>query len=405
MKILHVIANLAPRYGGPSKACWEMARVVAQLGHEVSIYTTNQDGPGILPVPTDHPLWRAGVQVRYFPIQSPKFWGTSWPLARALRQDIKGVDLVHVHSLYLFHDLVAGYFCRSYRVPYLIQPHGSLDPFIYGRHRWRKRIMEWGFQDHNVRKAAAILFTSADEKTLAASYTFQTPGVVVPLGIDIEEFAAPPEPGHFRALYPEIGHRRIILFFGRVNFKKGFDLLAKAFGMVSRGRDDVHLVIAGPDNDGWGDQVRTWLRQEGVLDRTTFTGMLLGVERMAVLRDSDLFVLPSYSENFGLAVIEAMATGLPVIISNKVNIWKEVQAAAAGRVIPCDAAVLADQILAILNNPELAADMSRKGRALVLDSFDWTKIGRNLVEAYERIIDQHRRSRSKLPQETPVTTA
>ena len=112
MKILHVIANLAPRYGGPSKACWEMARAVAQLGHQVSIYTTNQDGPQLLPVPTDRPVWREGVEVRYFPIQPPRFWGVSWPLARALRQEIKGVDLVHVHNLYLFHDLVSGHYCR-----------------------------------------------------------------------------------------------------------------------------------------------------------------------------------------------------------------------------------------------------------------------------------------------------
>jgi glycosyltransferase involved in cell wall biosynthesis len=193
MKILHVIANLAPRYGGTSKACWEMARAVAQLGHEVSIYTTNQDGPGILPVPTDGPVWREGVEVRYFPIQPPRFWGTSWPLARALRQAIKGVDLVHVHNLYLFHDLVAGYCCRVLGVPYLIQPHGSLDPFIYQRHRGRKRFMEWGFQNRTIRDAAAIWFTTADEKNLAAPFTFGTPGVVVPLGIGVDEFAAMPD--------------------------------------------------------------------------------------------------------------------------------------------------------------------------------------------------------------------
>ena len=139
MKILHVIANLAPRYGGVFKACWEMARAVAQLGHRVSIYTTNQGWPGTLQMPTDRPVWREGVEMRYFPIQPPRFWGASWPLARALRQEIKGVDLVHVHSLYLFHDLVAGRYCRIFGVPYLIQPHGALDPFIYRRHRGRKR--------------------------------------------------------------------------------------------------------------------------------------------------------------------------------------------------------------------------------------------------------------------------
>ena len=184
MKILHVIANLAPRYGGPSKACWEMARAVAQLGHEVSIYTTNQDGPGELAVPLDQPVWQEGVEIRYFPIQAPRFWGTSLPLALGpAPARSRPSDLVHIHSLYLFHNLVAGHYCRQYAIPYLVRPHGTLDPFIYRRHRWRKRLMEHLFEHRNIRRAAALHFTTAEEQALAAPYTFDTPGLVVPLGI------------------------------------------------------------------------------------------------------------------------------------------------------------------------------------------------------------------------------
>ena len=222
-------------------------------------------------------------------------------------------------------------------------------------------------------------------------------GLVVPLGIDLAEFASMPAPGRFRARYPEIGDKPFILFFGRVNFKKGLDILAKAFGVVARRRPDVHLVIAGPDNEGWGARVRTWLSEEGVLGRTTFTGMLLGPDKLAVLRDASLFVLPSYSENFGLAVIEAMAAGLPVIISDQVNIWREVEAGRAGRVIPCDPGALADQILELLANPDTAADLGRKGRALVQERYPWPRIGRSLAEAYGRIIDEHRRNRERKP--------
>jgi glycosyltransferase involved in cell wall biosynthesis len=395
MKILHVIADMAPRSGGPSKACWDMAMAVAQLGHQVSIYTTNQDGPGILPVPTDRPVWREGVEVRYFPIQPPRFWGASWPLARSLRQAIKGVDLVHVHNLYLFHDLVSMRYCRIYGVPYLIQPHGTLDPFIYRRHRARKRFMEWGFQNRDIREAAAILFTTAEEQELAAPFTFGTPGVVVPLGINLDEFAVLPEPGSFRRRYPEIGDKQIILFFGRISFKKGLDILAKAFGAVAPRREDVHLVIAGPDNEGWGAQVRTWFSKEGVLDRTTFTGMLLGADKLAVLRDASIFVLSSYSENFGLAVIEAMAAGLPVIISDKVNIWREVQEGEAGRVVPCESGALAERILELLDNPELAKQMGQQGRSLVQEQFQWPRIARRLAEVYGRIIDEHPRTQAR----------
>jgi glycosyltransferase involved in cell wall biosynthesis len=390
MKILHVIANLAPRYGGVFKACWEMARAVADLGHEVSIYTTNQDGPGTLQVPTDRPVWREGVEVRYFPIQPPRFWSPSLPLAGGLRQKIKISDLVHVHSLYLFHDLVAGYYCRLHGVPYLIQPHGALDPFIYRRHRGRKQLMEWAFQNRNIRKAEAILFTAANEQELAAPYTFKTPGLVVPLGIDQTEFERMPEAGRFRSRYPEIGDKAIILFLGRVNFKKGLDILARAFGAVARHRQDVHLVIAGPDSEGWGDRVRSWLKEEEVLERSTFTGMLLGPDKVAAYRDAAMFVLPSYSENFGLAVLEAMAAGLPVIISDNVNIWREVESAGAGKVVPCDVPKLTAEILGLLDKPEMADQMGQKGKKLVRDDYAWHKIATRLQESYAAIIDRHR---------------
>jgi glycosyltransferase involved in cell wall biosynthesis len=123
----------------------------------------------------------------------------------------------------------------------------------------------------------------------------------------------------------------------------------------------------------------------------------LGPDKFAVLRDASMFVLPSYSENFGLAVIEAMAAGLPVIISDKVNIWREVETGGAGRVIPCDASALADQILNLLDDSDEAFGMGQKGRALVKDRFQWPMIGRSLAEAYGRIIDEPGRDRKRKP--------
>jgi len=214
---------------------------------------------------------------------------------------------------------------------------------------------------------------------------------VVPLGIDQAEFELMPEPGRFRSRYPEIGDKAIILFLGRVNFKKGLDILAQAFGAVARRRQDVHLVVAGPDNEGWGDRVRSWLKDEGVLARSTFTGMLLGPDKVAAYRDAAMFVLPSYSENFGLAVVEAMAAGLPVIISDNVNIWREVELAGAGKVVPCDAPKLADGILDLLDKPETAYQMGQKGKKLVRDDYEWHNIAIRLQESYAAIIDRHRR--------------
>jgi glycosyltransferase involved in cell wall biosynthesis len=387
MKILHVIATLAPYSGGPPKACVGMARAVAGLGHQVSIYTTNLDGKGELKVPTDRPVWEEGVEIRFFPIQAPRFWGTSWPLARALREHLREFDVVHMHSLYLFHDLVTGHFCRTQGIPYLMMPHGALDPYIYRRHRWRKKVMESLFENRNIKQAAALHFTCEEEKRLAAPYVGKTSGVVMPLGLDLREYENLPPPGEFRRRFSEVLGKRIILFLGRLNFIKGLDIMVKAFARVAREREDIHLVLAGPADPGYEEKVRGWLAAEGMLARATFTGMLRGEEKLAVLRDADLFVLPSLSENFGIAVIEAMACGLPVIISDQVKIWREVEAAEAGRVGPCRAEWFAGAMEELLAREDWRRRLGEGGRALVRERFQWTNIASLMEKTYISIIE------------------
>ncbi len=359
---------------------------MASLGHAVSIYTTNQDGLSELKVPTNQPVFRDGVEIRYFPIQHPRFWIFSIPLARAVHKVIPEVDIVHIHSLYVFHDIVAAHYCRKYNVPYLIRPHGTLDPFIYKRHRLRKNIMELLFERKNIQYATAIHFTTEEEKKLAAPYISKTSGIVVPLGIDLSEYKSLPEQGTFRSRYPEVDGKKIVLFFGRMNFKKGLNILVRAFGQVAKKRDNVHLILAGPDNEGYAKKVRYWLNCEGVLDRATFTGMLTGKDKLAVLQDADVFVLPSYTENFGISVVEAMACGLPVVISDKVNIWREVVANGAGRVATCDADRFGEIISDFLDNPEAAKQMGERGIILVKERYQWSSVALVLEDAYRSII-------------------
>ncbi|HLK11195.1 MAG TPA: glycosyltransferase [Candidatus Binatia bacterium] len=388
MKVLHVAAALAPRYGGPSRACPELCRALVRHGAQVTIYSTNIDGDSDLDVPLDRSVADEGVAIRYFPVQPPRQYKCSLPLARALRDTIPDFDIVHVHSLYLFTSAVAAHYCRRFAVPYLVRPHGTLDPYIVRRHRGRKWVYERLVERRNLDHAAGLHFTTLEEAELARPFGFRAPAVVVPNGIDVRRFERLPSHGRFRARHPEIGNRKLVLHFGRINFKKGLDLVAEALGRL-RTRDDWHLAVVGPDDEGYGTQVRTWLTRAGIARRATFTGLLLDPATLEALVDADVFVLPSYSENFGLAVVEAMACGLPVVISDRVNIWREVAAARAGLVIPCDAIVLADAIRTLLDDPERGRTMGVRGRRLVHERLTWDAAAAEMVRVYRSILALH----------------
>lgn len=392
MRILHVLSSLAPRYGGPPQVCLELCQELARRGEEVSIYTTNMDGPRELDVPLQRPVWTNGngVEVRYFPVQTPRSYVMSWPFARALRRAIPEQDIVHIHSLYVFPSTIAAYYCRRAAVPYLVRPHGSLDPYLFRRHRGRKWVYERLFEWRNLNRAAAIHYTTQEEEELVRPLGLRARGVIVPPGVHAERYAEGPSRAAFDEAWPETRGRRVVLYLGRLNFKKGLDLLAKAFGQLARQRDDVHLLLAGPDNDGYGAMVWQWLANEGVLARCSFAGMLLGSRKLMALRHADVFVLPSYTENFGIAVVEAMACGLPVVISNRVNIWRDVAAAQAGIVVDCDADELSRALAAVLADPTGGKAMGERARRLVRERFTWGAAADRMLEVYREILAEHK---------------
>lgn len=380
MRVIHVISSLAPALGGPSKACIEMSRAVAARGHAVEVYTTDFGLEGRVRA-DGSPTPDGAATVRYFPVQRPRALKPSWPLYAALARDLPAADVVHLHSLYLFHDWAAGRICRRAGVPYIVRPHGTLDPYIWRRHRARKRVMEWAFQDRVLRHAAAIHYTTEEEMRLATPHAQGAPGVVVPLGVQLSDYDSLPSPDRFLARHPETRGKRIVLFLGRLHEKKGLDILAASFGRIARAFPDAHLVLAGPD-DGIGTRLDGWLRDADIENRTTRTGMLEGEDKRAALAAASLFVLPSYSENFGIAVLEAMAAGLPVAISDQVNLWREVESGGAGLVSPCNADAFAGALERLLGDPAAARRMGEAGHVLAREKFTWPRIAVVLEDLY-----------------------
>jgi glycosyltransferase involved in cell wall biosynthesis len=322
---------------------------------------------------------------------SPGLW-------RALGENVAKFDIVQVWSVYSFSTTAASYWCRKRGVPYIVFPHGSLDPYLRRRNRPRKWVYTKLFAERDYRKAPAALFNSSEEMRLASDWSgFARPQgsngamqkrFVVPIGVDPKWFqepnAAAVERLHGR--YPALAGRKVILYMGRLTFKKGLDILARAFAKIAREREDLHLLLAGPADDGYEQKVRGWLADGGALEKATFAGLVGGEDRFAVMQLADVFALSSYTENFGQAVAEAMASGLPVVISDQVNIWPEVLKADAGLVVRCDADATAQALRNLLDNRTRARQMGTNGRRWVEENLPWDVVGAQMVHVYEDLV-------------------
>jgi glycosyltransferase involved in cell wall biosynthesis len=373
-----------------------LSRALHKQGQEVTIYATDLVGPadgwgpprrGAEPSATAKRLRAAGLNTRVFPIAWPSRYAYAPQLGRALRCEVGAFDLVHIHSLYLYPTWAAARACRQAGVPYILRPLGTLTSYQAQRSRRAKQIYDGTLGRGIVEGASLLHYTSEQEKSEAEASGYSGPSRVVRLGVSTETFADLPPRGLFRARHPAIGARPVVLYLGRLAPKKGFDLLLPAFAAVREGCPDAHLVLAGPDSNGYAHTVRHLVDRYGLTDCVTFTGLLAGKEKLAALRDADVWTLPSYAENFGVAVVEAMATGLPVVITDRVDIHPEVTAAGAGLVVPCAVEPLAQALRHLLENPSERTRLGSQARHAALERYSWDAVATEVISMYEEIVD------------------
>ncbi len=269
-------------------------------------------------------------------------YGYAERLVPWLREHRERFDAVIVNGLWQYH----GYGCRKAlagsATPYFVFPHGMLDPWFKRRYPLKhlKKWLYWPWADYRViRDAAATLFTSEEEKLLAAQsfWLYKAHGVVTGLGTtspvsQASQTTLDEDRQAFLSEYPELVGKRIALFLGRLHPKKGCDLLLQAFASSLAKNTAWHLLMAGPDQMGWQAELMLLAERLGIAERVTWTGLLLEDRKWAALAASEVFVLPSHQENFGVAVAEALALGRPTLISDKVNIWREIAGERAGLV-------------------------------------------------------------------------
>ncbi len=330
MKLLHILSSVDPDGGGPTEGVRQRGVRLTELGHVVEVVSLDDSSRDFLrefPL-TVHALGPSKGSYRY----NDRL--VSWLIAHAGEY-----DAIIINGVWQYHSFGAWRALKQLRMPYFVFTHGMLDPWFKRMYPLKhlKKWLYWPWADYRVlRDARAVLFTSEEERLQARKsfWLYRAQEQVIAYGTRAPPEGAPALRAKFLAAWPELKGRRVLLFLSRIQEKKGCDLLVRAFATVAARAPDLHLVMAGPDQTGWVAALKAIALELGVAERITWPGMLRNEAKWGAFYSAEAFVLPSHQENFGIAVAEALGCGLPVLISDRVNIWREVAAAGAGLVAP-----------------------------------------------------------------------
>jgi glycosyltransferase involved in cell wall biosynthesis len=326
--ILHVIGSLSPADGGPPEVIRQLARAYPQIGDSLEVVTLDPpDAPFLQGFPCPiHALGPASLG-RY--CLSPR-------LVRWLRANANRFDGIVMQGIWTFPGIAVRLAAHRAGKPYCIFPHGALDPWFNKKYPLKhlKKFVYWPIQYPVLRDARAVIFTSAPEPALARKSFSPNDwnAVVFPNGVQDPDGDPASDVETFYRSLPALRDRRFLLFLGRIHEKKGCDLLVQAFARVASLQPDLDVVIAGPDQVGWQAKLERMAAQLGIASRIHWPGMIASQQKWGALRAAEAFILPSHQENFGMSVVESLAAGRPVLISDQVNIWPQIESDHVGLV-------------------------------------------------------------------------
>ncbi len=338
LKILQIVQTLDPRVGGVAPAVLALSRGLSRRGQKVDIVTLDNPPPvaGFADASVHRDIAETNLTFHALGpgLTNYRYSGT---LTKWLRQHGNDYDRVIVNGLWQYLSFAAWRRFGGTATPYYVFPHGMLDPWFKTTFPLKhlKKWLYWPWADYRVlRDATAVVFTSEEERLQArrSFWLYRCHERVSPLGIETPRPVSLQAKEAFLTRYPALRNRKVLLFLGRLHPKKGCDLLIDAVSRFTKTAKTISLVLAGPDQIGWERELRARAARLGIASHIVFTGMLQGELKQAALTSADAFILPSHQENFGMSVVEALAAGLPVLISDRVNIWREVVEDDAGYV-------------------------------------------------------------------------
>ena len=361
MQVLHVLPTRDASYGGPVAVVNEYARELAKQGVNADIFPN--DGTR---------TWR---RLFYFPGVSS---------LKGLIDSISAYDLIHIHGLWYAASALAARAARARGIPYLITPHGMLDRWALERSWLQKKIYYFLVERRNLRCAASVHMFNTGEYEASKNALGEVRPFILPNGVDVSTYSDFPGKTGFASIYPRAKGKILLLFLGRINYKKGLDILIPAFRRAMSLNRDLHLIIAGPD-DGYLGRLKDLIEKHGLGDQVTLTGMVSGVLKRQILAAAHMFVLTSYQEGDPMALKEAMAAGLPVIISSACN-FPEAEEHDCGIIVPHDAGAVADAILRLANDGQRLRAMGERAKSLMQTRYTWAAITAGLVAHYRSLL-------------------
>ncbi|WP_048437959.1 glycosyltransferase [Caenimonas sp. SL110] len=386
MKVLHVIPSLAEVHGGATAALLAMERAISVQGIAVETATTDDDGPGQHNGrPCGVALAEDGITRWYFR-KGFEFYKVSGPFATWIASNAKRYDLLHIHALFSFTSVVAAMAAHRAGVPYIIEPIGTLNRYgMTQRRPALKRLSMRFIEGPILARAAAVRFTSQQEAAEAVQQGLTLKPVVIPLGVQMPDDAnlcERPAGGDARGF--------TLLFLSRLDPKKNLEGLLDAFALLAKERpnthSDVRLTIAGDGPAPYVASLKARASALAMADRIHWAGHVEGDDKRRAFEAADIFVLPSHSENFGMAAAEALACGVPCLLGRGVAVSDDVVQAAAGIAVTTDAADIARGLHFMMADRSALRTMSINARQLALTRFSMQAMGERLSHLYTEIL-------------------
>lgn len=399
MRVLHIIPSVAAVHGGPSRAIALMERALRPLGVEFELATTDDDGPGKRLPASEVVARHAESCGRASDLRSgyhvfakrTEFYKVSPGLAKWLSSHVHDYDVLHLHALFSFSTIAAGRAAQRSEVPYIVRPLGTLTRYgIEQRRPWLKRASMLIFDGPVIERAAAVHFTAESELDEARLLGIPMRSVVVPLAVEPE---AHPDLAELLRCFPVLVGARYALFLSRLDPKKNVEGLIDAFAAVAPKVGPVRLVIAGDGDAEYVRSLKNQAAERGLGDRVMWVGFLSGGIKAAVIQNAEVFVLPSFSENFGIAAAEALLAGVPCVLGRGVAIAAKVEQVGAGLAVE----PLADQIgvamMSFLNDAVRRQHASLAAQRFAQQELSVAVMGQRLLALYRNVIETSKRDK------------